>query len=312
MIEPREYPELDATRTLLLSDGCWINVVDPDSIQIETLQHKLGIPPIFIGHALDIDELARIEKDGATTLIVLRIPHAQDAAATVPYVTVPLGIILTNQHIVTVCKWNTDVVQDLDTSHTNEDMLANPERVVLQILLRTADQYLAYVRTINIAVDVLEGRLQYSLRNREVLELLKYQKSLTHFTTALQMNEIMLERLQKDALLMQHPEDAELIADVLTEIRQAITMASVASNILSQMMDAFASIISNNLNVVMKFLAVFTIVLTFPTMIASFYGMNVTLPGQDAPLAFVVTLGVSLGVSLLAAVIFWKKDWPRG
>jgi magnesium transporter len=263
---------------------------------------------LFVKHALDIDELARIEKDGPTTLIVLRIPAFQGAAAAIPYTTIPLGIILTGPRIVTICGSRNDLRPKLMTG-TDALSVIKPERFVLHILLSAAEQYLGYLQDINTAVDALEEQLQHSLRNKEVLGLLRYQKSLTHFTTALKLNEMMLERLQQNQLLQNHPEDTDLVADVLIEIRQAIVMTSVASDILSQMMDAFASIISNNLNMVMKFLTAFTIVLTFPTMVASFYGMNVGLPGQSSPYAFAVTLAISLGLSLVVAMIFWKKDW---
>jgi magnesium transporter len=299
-------PGLD--RLMVHGNRNWINVADPNSAEIAYLQRELGIPPLFIKHALDIDELARIETEGQTTLIVLRIPAFQGATAAIPYTTIPLGIILTERQIITVCMYHNDLVLELMTS-MDALSVVKPERFVLRILLSAAEKYLGYLRDINTAVDALEARLQHSLRNKEVLELLRYQKSLTHFTTALKLNEMMLERLQQGQLLQNHPEDDDLVADVLIEIRQAIIMTGIASDILSQMMDAFASIISNNLNMVMKFLTAFTIILTFPTMVASFYGMNIGLPGQSSPYAFVITLTISLGISLLVALVFWRKDW---
>jgi magnesium transporter len=158
-------------------------------------------------------------------------------------------------------------------------------------------------------VDLLEDQLQKSLRNREVLELLKYQKCLTYFTTALKSNARMMTRLQNTRLFERYPEDEDLLDDVLTEIGQAIEMTDISSGILSQMMDAFASIISNNLNVVMKFLASVTIILALPTMVASFYGMNIQLPFAELPYAFGITMGLSLVVSLSVVVIFRLKDW---
>jgi magnesium transporter len=286
----------------------WINVVDPNGAEIAYLQRELGIPPLFIEHALDIDELARVEKEGQTTLIVLRIAAFQGKTAAIPYTTIPLGIILTERQIITICKWPNDILPELMTSMDAVSVLKS-ERIVLQILLSAAEKYVGYLRDINAAVDALEDRLQHSLRNKEVLELLRYQKSLTYFNTALKLNEMMLERLQQGQLLQNHPEDDDLVADVLIEIRQAIIMTGIASDILSQMMDAFASIISNNLNLVMKFLTAFTIILTFPTMVASFYGMNIGLPGQSSPYAFVITLAISLGISLIVALVFWRKDW---
>jgi magnesium transporter len=293
---------------LVCENGNWINMVDPNAAEITYLQRELGIPPLFIEHALDIDELARVEKEGQTTLIVLRIAAFQGQTVAIPYTTIPLGIILTEHQIITICKWPNDILPELMTSMDAESILKS-ERIVLQILLSAAEKYLGYLREINAAVDTLEDRLQHSLRNKEVLELLRYQKSLTYFNTALKLNEMMLERLQQGQLLQNHPEDEDLVADVLIEIRQAIIMTGIASDILSQMMDAFASIISNNLNLVMKFLTAFTIVLTFPTMVASFYGMNVGLPGQSSPYAFAITLAISLGISLIVALVFWRKDW---
>jgi magnesium transporter len=179
----------------------------------------------------------------------------------------------------------------------------------LRLLLFTANKYLNYLREITKVVDILEDQLQLSTRNKEVLELLKYQKSLTYFTTALKSNELMMERLQRSHIFQAYPEDEDLLEDVLTENQQAIEMTNITSNILSSMMDAFASIISNNLNGVMKILASVTIVMSLPTMIASFFGMNVHLPLEDHPLAFVSLIGVSLLISLAAAYLFWKRDW---
>jgi len=147
------------------------------------------------------------------------------------------------------------------------------------------------------------------LRNREVLELLKYQKSLTYFTTALKANQLMMDRLQKGQMFKMFPDDEDLLEDALTEIGQAIEMTNISSGILSQMMDAFASIISNNLNAVMKFLASVTIILALPTLVASIYGMNVTLPLSGHPSAFWGVLGFAVVVSLLVVVIFWRRDW---
>ncbi|MCX6069655.1 MAG: magnesium transporter CorA family protein, partial [Chloroflexi bacterium] len=180
---------------------------------------------------------------------------------------------------------------------------------LLHIFLVAAQQYLTHLRAINKTVDVLEDKLQLSLRNREVLELLKYQKSLTYFTTALKANELMMARLQKSQLFRMYPDDEELLEDALTEIGQAIEMTNISSGILSAMMDAFASIISNNLNVVMKVLTSVTIVLALPTMVGSIYGMNIDLPLQEHPLAFWYVMGAALIVSIGVVIVFIRKDW---
>ena len=181
-------------------------------------------------------------------------------------------------------------------------------RFVLHAMHVTAQRYLYHLGEINKAVDALEDRLQASLRNREVLELLKRQKSLVYFTTALKSNEFMLERLQRSQLFQAYPEDQELLEDVLTEVRQAIEMTTISGNILSQMMDAFASIISNNLNVVMKFLASVTIILALPMLVASVYGMNIALPLQGHPAALLIVLGTSLFAAVVVVIVFWRWD----
>jgi len=173
----------------------------------------------------------------------------------------------------------------------------------------TANRYLNDLRSIDNTVDALEDRLQHALRNRELMELLQYQKSLVYFTTALKSDELILRQLQKYQLFQQYPEDLDLLEDVLTEVQQAIEMTNISSNILTQMVAAFASIISNNLNVVMRFLASVTIILSLPTMIASFFGMNVLVPLAQRTWAFPFILGTAILVCASVAVLFWKKNW---
>ncbi|MCF6155818.1 MAG: magnesium transporter CorA family protein [Candidatus Brocadia sp.] len=290
------------------TEGCWVNVVNPSDQEVAQVE-GLGIPPYFVIHSLDIDERSRTERSNGFVLIVLRLPYLQGRMEPIPYITVPLGIILTDTLIVTICREETCVIQEFATGQVHGLSTVKKNRFVLQLLLRTADRYQSYLRDIDAAVDTLEEKLHRSLQNKEVRELLKYQKSLVYFTTALKSNELMLERLQKSQLFQAYPEDVDLLDDVLIEIRQAIEVTAISENILSQMMDAFASIISNNLNVVMKFLTSMTIVISLPTLIASFYGMNVRLPGQDHPYVFSLTLLASLMISLIVVIIFWKKEW---
>lgn len=289
------------------ASGCWIKVVDPSPEEVAQLAETLNIPQDFVTYPLDMDERARTEKENGATLIVLRVPHFQGEASDVPYVTVPLGIVVTGSFVATVSKVETSVVQALNQAR--ELSTSKRNRFILRVLRITANRYLHDLRKIDTIVELLEDRLQHSQRNRELLELLKYQKSLVYFTTALKSDELILRHLHKSLLFQQHAEDLDLLEDVLTEVQQAIEMTNISSNILSQMMDAFASIISNNLNAVMKFLASITIILSLPTMIASFYGMNVNVPlGQWAwtfPLILVFAVLVCAGV----AVLFWRKDW---
>jgi magnesium transporter len=253
--------------------------------------------------------MARTEKDEGVTLVILRVPRYQGETSDIPYTTVPLGIIQTDRVVVTVCSFESDLIRGLTNGRVRNLSTSKRNRFLLHIFLVAAQQYLTYLRSINKTVDVLEDKLQLSLRNRELLELLKYQKSLTYFATGLKANELMMARLQKSQLFRMYPDDEELLEDALTEIGQAIEMTNISSGILSAMMDAFASIISNNLNVVMKILTSVTIILALPTMAGSIYGMNIDLPLQTHPLAFWYVIGAAVVVSIGVIVVFIRKDW---
>ena len=292
-----------------ITEGSWLDVVAPTPDEVAHLHQELGIPPDFLTYPLDVDERARTEREDGATLIILRIPHPLGVDADVPYTTVPLGIVLTDRVVVTVCRIESSITERLAAGRVRGLHTGKPNRFVLQLFYSVAARFLDYLRSINAITEQLEDQLQLSTRNRELLELLKYQKSLVYFATALRSNELMMERLQKAQMFQAYPDDADLLDDVLTENQQAIEMVAIANNILSQMMDAFASIISNNLNMVMKFLTSATIVLSLPTMIASLYGMNVSLPLQDSPYAFSLIMGACLIVSLAVVLIFWRRDW---
>ncbi len=289
--------------------GCWVRAVAPTPEEITRLQTEFHLPLEFIYDALDKDERAHVERDDGVTLIVLRLPHFHGHETDVPYTTVPVGIIIADGTLATICSVDNHVIRSLAQGAAKELSTAKTNRFLLNLLLLMSDRYLVYVREIDEAVGALEDKLQRSLRNEEVLALLKYQKSLTYFTTGLKSNAFVLERLEQTGLFAKYPDDAELLADVVIEVQQAIDMTDISGNILSQMMDAFASIISNNLNLVMKFLASMTIVLTVPTLIASIYGMNIPLPFADHPLALVIVMGVAIAISVTVGVVFWKKDW---
>lgn len=291
-----------------VANGCWINAIDPTPEEIKQLQ-AWGIEPELITYSLDLDEMARVERDEGYTLILLRIPYLQGVDQDIPYITIPMGIIIKDNFIATLCRYPNDISHILTNGKYRGFKTAKRYRFVLYVLLETATRYLVYLRDINRAVDNVEDQLQKSTRNHELLELLKYQKCLVYFTTALHSNEVMMERLQRMKMFNQYEEDEELLEDVLTENQQAIQTTNIETEILSSMMDAFASIISNNLNVVMKALAALTIIINMPTIVASFYGMNVALPGEEHPLAFMTVFGIALSMTLIAAYIFYKLDW---
>ena len=288
-------------------NGTWVNAIDPAPEEVQSLI-EWGVDVDFINYSLDHDEMARIERDEAYTFILLRIPIHQPESD-VPYTTVPLGMMILPNKIITICKHDSDIFKVLANGKYRMLKTGKRFRMALYIFLEAAARYLNCLREINRTTDMLEDKLQKSTRNREVLELLKYQKSLTYFATALRSNEVMMERVQRTQIFNQYEEDQDLLEDVLTENQQAIQMTNIATELLSAMMDAFASIISNNLNSVMKVLAALTIIVSLPGTVAAFFGMNVLLPGEGHPLAFLIVLGLALGLTSMATFIFYKRDW---
>lgn len=290
-----------------IANGAWVNVVSPTPEEMEKLVNW-GMEMDYINYSLDQDEMPRMERDEEYTFILLRIPIHQPESD-IPYNTVPLGIMILGNRIITVCRYESDIIKVLTNGKYRLMKTGKRYRLALYIFLETAARYLNLLREINRATELVEDRLQKSTQNRELLELLKYQKSLTYFATALRSNEVMMERVQRTQLFNYYEEDQDLLEDVLTENQQAIQMTSINTEILSSMMDAFASIISNNLNVVMKALAALTIILNMPAIVASFYGMNVALPGEGHPLAFLTVIGISLGLTAIATYVFYKRNW---
>jgi magnesium transporter len=291
-----------------MANGTWVKVIDPTPEETQKLV-AWGIDTEYINYSLDLDEMPRIERDDDYTFILIRIPHRQPNDD-IPYITIPLGIMIKGNMIVTICLHDKEMFKVLANGKYRLLKTGKRYRFALYIFLETAMRYLTHLRDINRMTEAIEDQLQKSTRNREVLELLKYQKSLTYFATALRSNEVMMERVQRTQIFNYYEDDQDLLEDVLTENQQAIQMTSINTEILSSMMDAFASIISNNLNSVMKALAALTIIVSLPATVASFFGMNVILPLSDSnPTAFLIIFGIALTLTAIATFIFYKRDW---
>ena len=288
---------------------CLINVISPEKDELEKLTGEMLIPSDFLTDPLDIDERARIETENGFLLIVLRLPK-YEKGSDIPFTTFPAGIILTKDDTIVIIS-SYDITDILNLSNGRSKGIADGKRsgVVLDVFLRTALLYLRHLKEINRLTGGIEKELQKSLKNEEVIRLLNIEKSLVFFTTSLKSNELMMERLMKTDLLKLTTDDRDRLEDVLIDNRQAIEMANIYSNILSGMMDAFASVISNNLNVVMKILTSITIILMIPTLTASIYGMNIELPFQHSQHAFYIVTGISFGASLLCVLAFIKNKW---
>jgi len=291
-----------------MANGTWVKVVDPTPEEIQKLV-GWGIDTEYINYSLDLDEMPRLERDDDYTFILIRIPHRQPDSD-IPYIAIPLGIMIKGNMIVTICRHDKEMFKVLANGKYRLLKTGKRYRFALYIFLETATRYLTHLREINRMTEDIEDQLQKSTRNREVLELLKYQKSLTYFATALRSNEVMMERVQRTQMFNQYEEDQDLLEDVLTENQQAIQMTNIATDLLAALMDAFASIISNNLNSVMKILAAITIITALPGTVGTFFGMNVPLPiSETSPFSFFSILGISIALSAIATYIFYKRDW---
>ncbi|MGL6174730.1 MAG: magnesium transporter CorA family protein [Cellulosilyticaceae bacterium] len=286
--------------------GCWIDIVNPTPEEIAQLAADFGIETQHITSALDEEERAHIETEDEYTLIIVDVP-IKDREGAHEYGTIPLEIIIKDDCIMTICLQEVDVIKDFVSGRIKSFFTFKKTRFILQLLYKNATYYLQYLRMIDKASSRIEQELHKSMKNKELIQLLELEKSLVYFTTSLRANEIVLEKMMRMETIKQYPEDKELLEDVIIENKQAIEMANIYSNILSGMMDAFASVISNNLNIVMKTLTSITIVMSIPTMLSSFYGMNVLLPFQDSPTAFIYILGLSIIAPIIVALLMIKK-----
>ncbi len=290
--------------------GCWINVSDPSDDEISKLIDDLGIPSDIIHDILDVDERPRVEYDDDWSLIIFRIPISNPTNG-VPFYTVPLGIFMASEFTVTLCAEFNEVLPFEQPSlyRNNRQYTDDVLNFTLRLYLRSATTYLRYLKQINQQTALIEQDLEKSIRNKELNNLLKMEKCLVFFITSLKANELVLAKLRnlKRNTLTEINED--LMEDALIENKQALDMAQIYSDIQSGMMDAFASVISNNLNVVMKTLTVISIILMIPTLIASLYGMNVPNYFESAKWAFPGIIGFSGLMSIFGVLIFRKKAW---
>ena len=291
--------------------GCWVAMTNPTAEELHEVATRYDIDATDMRAPLDEEERSRIDVEDNYTLILVDIPTIEERNEKDWYGTIPLSIVLCNDTIITVCLEDTPVLTAFMDGRVRNFYTHMKTRFIFQILYRNATLYLNYLRIIDRRSDSIEQKLHEATRNKELIELLELEKSLVFFTTSLKANEIVLERLLKFSAIKKYPEDEDLIEDVIVENKQAIEMANIYSGILNGTMDTFASVISNNQNSVMKFLTTITIVLSIPTMIASFYGMNVksfSMPFADSEWGFPIVIGISLIISLIIAFIFRKKD----
>lgn len=290
-----------------MEKGCWIRLTQPTQEEIEQVTASLSLDPDFMKSALDDEETSHIDAEDDQTMVIIDIPYIdKDEKGSPIYVTYPLGIIVTPDNIVTVCLKKTSILDDIADNKVRGIETHWKTRFVFQIFLRVAVQFLQHLRQIDKISKFVERQLHKSMRNKELIRLLELEKSLVFFSTSLNSNEITFEKIRRGRLLKIYDDDQDLLEDVLIEIRQAKEMCNIYSSILSGTMDAFASVISNNLNIVMKTLTSVTILMTVPNIIFSFYGMNVANLPFDHFWWF--PLGVAAVIAVVVGLFLRRKD----
>lgn len=272
-IETNEFQEIKEFKK-----GAWINLVNPSENEIKKVCENVQIQEDFIRDALDFEEKARIdqEDDDNTILFVVDVPVTEKGEeGEVIYSTMPLGmIVVRDDFFITVSLRKNKIIEPFEKRKIKNFQTYKKTRFIFQILYLNSSFYLNYLKQINKETEIAEYILKNSMRNKELLRMLTLEKGLVYFTTSLKSNELVMEKTLRGKIIKLYEEDEEILEDAITENRQAIEMAQIYNNILSGTMDAYASIISNNLNGVMKTLTSITIILAVPTMISSFWGMN--------------------------------------
>ena len=290
------------TETNGIEPGCWIALTNPTETEISDVEEDLNIDRDYIRAALDEEEPSRIESDDGVTLIVVDYPIAEqdnDPDRTLLYSTTPMSLIVTDKNVITVTAKQNVVLEELAKGVVKGVRPDLRTRFVFTVLLRIAARYLQYLKQIDKLANFVEGKMYRAMKNKGLIQLQGLEKSLVYFSTSLKSNEAVLEKLTRGRFLKLYEEDQDLLDDVMIEVKQAIEMTSIYSNILSGTMDTFASIISNNLNIIMKRMTTITIILTMPTIVFSFYGMNLNDAANGLPMAnvwFPILLSVLLSV----------------
>jgi magnesium transporter len=290
-------------------NGAWVNVLPPlKQEEFSELADAMDIPLDFLTDSLDIDERSRFEESDNVKLVVIKTPTENNSfnESDALYITIPIVIILTHNQIVTVNSFDNEAIKKFLHTFQNRHP-DNRKMMALKIFEKIIQTYMESLKEINHRRNIVEQRLYAANRNEELLQLMRIQKSLVYFVTALRSNEMLLMKIERTSFLGLNEEEKEFLGDLIVDNSQALEMANIYTNILSSTLDAFASIIANNQNEVLRRLSVITIVLTFPVLVASIYGMNVPIPYKDSPYAFYIPVFLSLVISLVIGWFFLKK-----
>ncbi len=290
-------------------EGCWVRVTDPSDAELRLISAEYALPMDAVKAALDLDERSRVDYDDDWRMLLVNIPTREETNTSELYTTIPLAIILAGGAVITICSKDSHVLRSFANGSVRDFHPNLQSRFVFQILYATARRYLLYLRMVEKKSDAAEEEFRKHQKNKELLDLMKLEKSLVYFTTGLRSNEAVLEKLVRTNFIRKFEEDADLLEDAVVENKQAIEMAKINSEIIANMSNTFASVISNNLNLAMKVLAMITLVMAIPTMIFSAYGMNfpgANMPLVDNPFGFPIIIAFSLVLAVMAMLIIWR------
>ncbi|MCR5560077.1 MAG: magnesium transporter CorA family protein [Schwartzia sp.] len=312
ILKSHESGRLEELSLETLEKGAWINIIDPTPYELKVVGELTEVEPDFLRSALDDEERSHTDVEDNSIMVLTNVPVMRSYDS---YDTLPLALILTKEYIITVCLEETPVLSEFNERTAKLFRTFKKTRFLFQILYKSATFYLRYLRQISKLSDEIEHMLRDSMRNKDIMRLLELQKGLTYFNAALRSDGAVLDKLLRlrtnpatQAVLKMYEEDEDLLEDVIIENKQAREMVEMYSKILARMADTFSSIISNNQNLVMKFLAAMTIILAIPTVISSFFGMNVPVPLASSADAFLVIAGLSVSIAGFMAFVLWRHN----
>lgn len=288
----------------------WFHLQDPTDKEIDTVMNLTGAPEEFLKAPLDEEERARIETDDGYTLVLVDIPVTEEGEGYYTYSTIPLGVVIAGESIITVCLQNTSIINDFAMGRVKGLSLKKRSWFVLKVLYSVATKFLQYLRQIDKASQRIQNEIHREMKDKELLQLLDLQNSLVYFSTSLQANEAVIYRIIRTDIIKKYEEDRELLEDVQIENQQALEMCNIYRTVLRGTMDTFSSITSNKLNSIMRFLTAITVIISVPTLIASIFGMNVQVPWQGEISGFWILIGVCIVTSAIAAIFLFKKPRP--
>lgn len=305
--ENRKITEIDQ-----IEKDCWVNIqppINPDTLK--KFSDDQNIPFDYLLDSLDIDERSRFEVEDDITLIVLKAPILNETSSNNEplYITIPIGLVITPNNIFTISAYESPIIEDFIENRMKNIDPSNKKYFILKTFERSVFYFLQYLNEMNRKRSLFEQRMIKSMNNHKLVQLMNLEKSLVYFATSLRTNEVLLMKLRRTNTLELNEDQDDFLEDIIVDNSQALEMANIYTNILSSTMDTFASIISNNLNTVMRRLTTVTLILMVPTLIASLYGMNVPLPMANNKLAFPMIIMVSLVFVGLSSLYFKKQKW---